>query len=48
MPIVGKRKEGYIKFFGHLQFRPMDNQVIKCYCIQMIGVKKGRGKPKTI
>ncbi|XP_059298098.1 uncharacterized protein LOC132050750 [Lycium ferocissimum] len=44
--VVDKMREGRLRWFGHMQWRCVDAPVTRCERMAMVGLKRGRGRPK--
>ncbi|XP_059281238.1 uncharacterized protein LOC132034923 [Lycium ferocissimum] len=45
-PVVDKMREGRLRWFGHVQRRCVDAPVRRCERMAVVGLKRGRGRPK--
>ena len=45
-PVVDKMREGRLRWFGHVQRRCADAPVRRCERMAVVGLKRGRGRPK--
>ena len=45
-PVVDKIRESRLRWFGHINRRPVDDPIRRVDALDMTQVKKGRGRPK--
>ncbi|XP_059284794.1 uncharacterized protein LOC132038087 [Lycium ferocissimum] len=45
-PVMDKMREGKLRWFGHARRRCADAPVRKCERMAVVGLKRGRGRPK--
>ncbi|XP_070008736.1 uncharacterized protein [Nicotiana sylvestris] len=45
-PVDDKMREARLKWFGHMQRRSIDAPVRRCERLDVVGTRRGRGRPK--